>query len=112
MKIKKTIYTQKIHKELKKCYENNWQIDVKMGKGESLDINHPINFWKIKNTDENLRKIINQIMDYIEKDKDTKEILKIFHVDTNYLNNQLKKNRMTSDFTTEFSKPKNIKLTI
>ena len=103
-KNQKAIYTQKIHKELKKCYENNWQIDVKIARGEGLDINHPIHFWKIKNTDKNLRNIINQIMDYIEKNKDTKEILKLFRVDTNYVNNQLKHNRMTSDFTTKFPK--------
>ena len=77
---------------------------MKIARGEGLDINHPIHFWKIKNTDKNLRNIINQIMDYIEKNKDTKEILKLFRVDTNYVNNQLKYNRMTSDFTTKFPK--------
>ena len=73
----RTVYSKNIHKELKKCYENHYQMKVEVGYGETLKFYHPITYWKGENINDDLLKILNQIMDYIDKNKNEKEIIKL-----------------------------------
>lgn len=105
----KNIYTKKLHKDLKACYENHWQLDVKIARGEGLDVNRPIDFWKKENTDQNIRKALNEIIEYIERNQDKKEIAKLTnhdYLEINRLNRYLNFNWMIHEFKTDFSKNK------
>lgn len=98
----RTVYSKNIHKELKKCYENHYQMKVEVGYGETLKFYHPITYWKGENINDDLLKILNQIMDYIDKNKNEKEIIKL--ANHNSEEKRLKECRMTDYFKTNFDK--------
>ena len=96
----KNIYTNNIHKELKTCYENHWNMKIDVGYMETLSFNFPITDWKKKNINEELMKIINKIMDYIDKSKNINEVKKLANETTD--EKRIMKNNMTIYFKTDF----------
>lgn len=107
-KQQKNIYTQKIHNALKQCYLNHWQMKVEISRGESLDIEFPIHHWMKENNNDDSRRILNKIMDFIKNKNGKEELVKFSNniITIHCLNNNLKFS-ITNDFKTTF--PEDIK---
>lgn len=98
-KKQKNIYTQKIHNELKQCYKNHWQMKVEIARGESLDIEFPIHRWMKENNNDDVRRILNKVMDFIKNKNGKDELVKLSN---NIIPINYPKFSITNDFKTKF----------